>query len=81
MNGEVRIGAFLEEFESFKPEDAESSGNKAEEEIIRVKEGEMEELAKEGNVENQEKERQGSPEDPAQSDVGGSQGGPDGPRP
>jgi len=53
MNGEARIGAFLEEFEPFKPEDAESPGNKAEEEIVGVKEGEMEELAKKGDVQNQ----------------------------
>jgi hypothetical protein len=53
MNGEARIGAFLEEFEPFKPEDAESPGNKAEEEIVGVKEGEMEELAEKGEVQNQ----------------------------
>ena len=41
----------------------------------------MEKPTEEGHIEDQKEEGQGSPEDPAQGDVCGSQGGPDGPRP
>ena len=74
--------AFFEDLDPFEPQDAAYPGKKADQEVVGVKEGKMEELPQEGDVQDEHQENDRSRENPAKGDVRGSQRGPDhsGPR-